>query len=47
MYYMYYSKMELRKIILMNLFAGQQQRHRCREWTVHSKRRRGWDELRD
>mgnify|MGYP007134226429 CR=1 FL=1 len=26
--------MESRKIVLMNLFAGQEYRHRCREWTV-------------
>ena len=25
--------MESRKMVLMNLFAGKEWRHRCREWT--------------
>ena len=33
---------------LMDLFAGQEQRHRCREWTCgHSGGKKGWDELRE
>ena len=36
--------MESRKIILMNLFARKEWRHRCREWTwVHSRGRKEWD----
>ena len=36
-----------RKTVLMNLFAGKEWRHRCREWTGgHSGGRRGYDELR-
>ena len=39
--------MESRKMVLMNLLAGQQWRHRNREQTCgHSGARRGWDELR-
>ena len=39
--------MESGKIVLMNLFAGQQWRLRYREQTCgHSVGRRGWDELR-
>ena len=30
--------MESRKMVLMNLFAGQEQRHRCREQTVDTAR---------
>ena len=37
--------MESRNLVLMDLFAGQRQRHRHREWTCgHSARRRGCDE---
>ena len=40
--------MESRKMILMNLFAGQEWRHRHREQTCgHSRGRRGRDELRE
>ena len=39
--------MESRKMLLMNLFAGQQWRQRRREQTCgHSRGRRGWDEWR-
>ena len=39
--------MEPRKMVLMNLFVGQQWRRRHREWTCgHSGRRTGWDEWR-
>ena len=39
--------MESRKMVLMNLLAGQQGRHRNREETCgHSGARRGWDEWR-
>ena len=39
--------MESRKIVLMNLFAGPQWRHRHREETCgHSKGRRGRDKFR-
>ena len=35
--------MECRKMVLMNLFAGQQWGHRHREQTYgHGKGRRGW-----
>jgi len=35
-----------RKMVLMNLFAGQEQRHRHREQTYgHGGRGMGWDEL--
>ena len=34
--------MEFRKMVMMILHAGQQRRHRCREWTgKHSAGRRG------
>ena len=37
--------MESRKMALMNLFVGQQQRHTYREWTCgHGG---GWDKLRE
>ena len=40
--------MESRKMVPMNLFAGQEHRHRHREQTCgHSGRRSGWDELRE
>ena len=40
--------MESRKMVGMNLTAGQQWRHRHREQTCgHSKGRRGWDRLRE
>ena len=40
--------MESRKMILMNVFAGQQWRRRQTEQTHgHSRGRRGWDELRE
>ena len=40
--------MESRKMVLMNLFAGQQKRHRHREQACgHSGERRGWDDLRE
>ena len=36
---------EIRKMVLMNLFAGKEWRHRCREWVFgHSRGRRGWNE---
>ena len=36
--------MESRKMVLMNLFAGKEWRHRHREWTFgHSGGRIGWD----
>ena len=39
--------MESRKMVLMNLYAGQQQKYRHREQTYgHSGGRRGWNELR-
>ena len=39
----------LGKMALMDLFVGQEQRHRHSEWTYrHGGRgRRGWDELRE
>ena len=43
-----YTYMESRKMVLMNLFAGQQKRHRHKEQTCgHSEGRRGWDNLRE
>ena len=43
-----YMYMESRKMVLMNLFSGQQRRHRHREQTCESSReRRGWDDLRE
>ena len=40
--------LECRKMVLMNLFAGQGKRHRQREQTCgHSRERRGWEELRE
>ena len=37
---------ESRKMVLMNLFVGQEQRHRHREELCgHNRGRRGWDEL--
>ena len=40
--------MESRKMVLMNLSAGQQWKRRHREQTCgHSRGRRGWDELRE
>ena len=40
--------MESRKMVLMNLFAGQQWRRKHREQTSgHSEGRSGWEELRD
>ena len=39
---------ESRKTVLMNLSAGQEQRHRYKEQICgHSEGRRGWDELRE
>ena len=43
--------MESRKIVLMNLFAGKEWRHRCREWTCRYNggrrqnefRKQGWE----
>ena len=36
--------MESRRIVPMNLFAGNKWRHRCREWTCRQSRgRRGED----
>ena len=33
-------------MVLMILFAGQESRHRCREWTCgHDWGRREWDDL--
>ena len=38
---------ESRKMGRMDLFAGQEWRHRCREQTCgHGGERRGWDEVR-
>ena len=38
---------EFRKMVLMSLFAGQKERHRCREHTCgHRRQRRGWDKQR-
>ena len=35
-------------MVLMNLFAGQEERHRRRQWTCgHSSGRKGWDKLRE
>ena len=43
-----YIYMESRKMVLMNLFAGQQWKHTHRDQTCgHSEGRRGWDELRE
>ena len=40
--------MESRKMVRMNLFAGQEWRRRDREWTYgHNGRRRRWGEFRD
>ena len=40
--------MESRKMVLMNLFAGQQWKHRYREQASgYRGGRRGWDELRE
>ena len=40
--------MESKKMIQMNLFVGQEQRHRCREWVCGHRGGRGvWDELGD
>ena len=40
--------MESRKMVLMNLSAGQQWRCRHRKQTAeHMRGRRGWDELRE
>ena len=40
--------MESRKMVLMNLLAGQEYKHRHREWTCgHSRGRRGWAKLRE
>ena len=39
--------MESRQMVLMNLSAGQEERHRHREWACgRSGGRRGWDGLR-
>ena len=38
--------MESRKMVLVNLFAEQEQRCRCSKQTcAHKGKRRGWDEL--
>ena len=40
--------LECRKMVPMNLFAGQGKRHRHREQTCgHSRERREWEELRE
>ena len=40
--------MESRKMVLMNIFAGWQWRHRWREQSCeYSEGRRGWGELRE
>ena len=39
--------MESRKTVQMNLFTGQQRRHRHKEQTVHSGGGRGWEDLRE
>ena len=37
-----------RKMVLMNLFAGQEYRRKHREWACgHSRGRRGWDKLKE
>ena len=42
------NEMESRKIVLMNLFAGQDKRGRHGEQTCeHSRGRRGWGKLRE
>ena len=39
--------MESRKVVMMNLFAGQQRRHRHKNQTFgHSEEGRGWESLR-
>ena len=37
----------LKKMVQKNLFVGQQQRHRCKEWTCGHGGEVGWDELGD
>ena len=40
--------MEFRKMVMMTLYARQQERHRCKEQTFElCGRRRGWDDLRE
>ena len=40
--------MELRKMVMMTLYARQQKRHRCKEQTFGlCGKRRGWDDLRE
>ena len=40
--------MESRKMVMMNLFAGQQRRCRLKEQTfAHSEEGRGWEDLRE
>ena len=47
-YHILMQNVESRKMVLMNLFAGKQWRHRHREQICgHSSGRRGWDELRE
>ena len=42
------TRMDSRKMVLMNLFAGQQWRRRHRDQICgHSVGRRGWDELKE
>ena len=39
---------ETRKMVLMNLFAGEREGHGHREWTCgHGGGKEGWDELGD
>ena len=47
-YHILMQNVESRKMVLMNLFAGKQWRHRHREQICgHSSGRRGWDKLRE
>ena len=40
--------MEFRKMVMITLYARQQKRHRCIEWTFGlCGRGRGWDDLRE
>ena len=47
-YHILMQNVEPRKMVLMNLFAGKQWRHRHRQQIRgHRSGRRGWDELRE
>ena len=40
--------MDFRKMVLMIIYSEQQRRHRCKEQTFElSRRKRGWDDLRE